>query len=196
MSTPHVEVSGLGVSVGAVPIVADIAFAVPRGQVLALIGESGSGKSTTALALMGWCRHGGHIAGGSIRVGDMAVDAMDESALAAIRGRRIAYIAQSAAAAFNPSRRIMAQVIEPALIHKTLPREQAEAKAVELFRALALPSPETIGDRYPHQVSGGQLQRLMAAMALMCWPVAQATTASLAAQALIWLTTRKPQATW
>ena len=170
MNAPHVEVCGLGVSVGAVPIVSDISFAVPRGQVLALIGESGSGKSTTALALMGWCRHGGPIAGGTIRAGDMTVDAMDEKALATIRGRHIAYIAQSAAAAFNPSRRIMAQVIEPALIHKTLPREQAEAKAVELFRALALPSPETIGDRYPHQVSGGQLQRLMAAMALITDP--------------------------
>lgn len=170
MIAPHVEVSGLTVAVGDVPIVSDISFAVPRGEVLALIGESGSGKSTTALALMGWCRHGGRIAGGEIRVGGMAIHSKSEEELSAIRGRHIAYIAQSAAAAFNPSRRIMAQVIEPALIHRIMTREEAEAKAVELFRALALPSPETIGARYPHQVSGGQLQRLMAAMALITDP--------------------------
>lgn len=170
MSAPHIEVSGLTVAVGDVPIVSDISFAVPRGQVLALIGESGSGKSTTALALMGWCRHGGRIADGTIRVGGMVIEGKSEEELSAIRGRHIAYIAQSAAAAFNPSRRIMAQVIEPALIHRIMTREEAEAKAVDLFRALALPSPETIGERYPHQVSGGQLQRLMAAMALITDP--------------------------
>ncbi|NKI99549.1 ABC transporter ATP-binding protein [Novosphingobium sp. SG707] len=170
MSAPHIEVSGLTVAVGDVPIVSDISFAVQRGEVLALIGESGSGKSTTALALMGWCRHGGRIASGTIRVGGMVIEGKSEEELSAIRGRHIAYIAQSAAAAFNPSRRIMAQVIEPAIIHRIMTRQEAEAKAVDLFRALALPSPETIGDRYPHQVSGGQLQRLMAAMALITDP--------------------------
>lgn len=170
MSAPHIEVTGLTVSVGDVPIVSDISFAAQRGEVLALIGESGSGKSTTALALMGWCRHGGRIAGGEIRVGGMVIEGKSEEELSAIRGRHIAYIAQSAAAAFNPSRRIMAQVIESALIHRIMTREEAEAKAVDLFRALALPSPETIGSRYPHQVSGGQLQRLMAAMALITDP--------------------------
>ena len=170
MNPPHIEVSGLTIAVGDTPIVSDIAFKVQRGEVLALIGESGSGKSTTALALMGWCRHGGRIASGEIRVGGMAIERMDEQRLAGIRGRHIAYIAQSAAAAFNPSRTIMAQVIEPALIHRILTRPEAEARAIELFRALALPSPETIGARYPHQVSGGQLQRLMAAMALITDP--------------------------
>jgi peptide/nickel transport system ATP-binding protein len=82
----------------------------------------------------------------------------------------VAYIAQSAAASFNPSRTIMDQVVEPALIHRLMPRAAAEAKAVELFRELALPDPDTIGSRYPHQVSGGQLQRLMAAMALISDP--------------------------
>jgi peptide/nickel transport system ATP-binding protein len=170
MNAPLVSVSGLCVAVGDAPIVSDISFDVQRGQVLALIGESGSGKSTIALALMGWCRHGGRIAGGTIRVGGMAINSKTEAELSAIRGRHIAYIAQSAAAAFNPSRRIMAQVIEPALVHRIMTREAAEAKAIELFRALALPSPETLGGRYPHQVSGGQLQRLMAAMALITDP--------------------------
>ncbi|MEP7070221.1 MAG: ABC transporter ATP-binding protein, partial [Usitatibacter sp.] len=91
-------------------------------------------------------------------------------ALYGLRGRKVSYIAQSAAAAFNPMKTIMEQVVEGAIIHGTMTRSAAEAKAVELFTALALPDPATIGARYPHQVSGGQLQRLMAAMALITEP--------------------------
>ncbi|MDR7156223.1 peptide/nickel transport system ATP-binding protein [Sphingobium xenophagum] len=172
---PHVEVRGLTVTArnaaGEIfPIVSDIDFTLKRGEVLALIGESGSGKTTIALTLLGHARPGARIAGGSIHVGDVDLTKLDRSALAQLRGNRIAYIAQSAAAAFNPSRTIMEQVIEPALIHDLMPRSEAEAKAVELFRGLALPFPDTIGSRYPHQLSGGQLQRLMAAMALITDP--------------------------
>jgi len=151
-------------------IVHDLSFAIAPGEVLALIGESGSGKTTTALALMGYARSGCRIAGGSVRIGETEVLALDEAGQRALRGRRVAYIAQSAAASFNPSRTIMDQVVEPALIHRTASRADAEAKAVALFRELALPNPDTIGARYPHQVSGGQLQRLMAAMALITDP--------------------------
>ena len=147
-----------------------MSFAVPRGEVLALIGESGSGKTTIALALMGYARPGARIASGTIRLGDTRIDQLDDRALTALRGRRIAYIAQSAAAAFNPSRTIMAQVIEPLLVHRLASRAEAEARAIALFRALALPDADSIGARYPHQVSGGQLQRLMAAMALITGP--------------------------
>ncbi|WLE62969.1 ABC transporter ATP-binding protein [Burkholderia plantarii] len=174
-STPLVEVRGLRV-VGGRPggaettIVHDIDFEIGRGEVLALIGESGSGKTTVALSLMGHARAGCRIAGGSVRFAGTDLRTLSAPALAALRGRRIAYIAQSAAAAFNSSRTILDQVIESALIHRTASRRGAQAKAVELFRALALPEPETIGRRYPHQVSGGQLQRLMAAMALITDP--------------------------
>jgi len=167
---PHVEVAGLTITVGGHAIVSDVSFDVPRGQVLALIGESGSGKSTTALAMMGYCRYGARITGGTLRLGETQIEQLGDAALAALRGRRVAYIAQSAASAFNPARTIMDQVIEPALIHKLMTASQARAKAIDLFTALALPSPETIGARYPHQVSGGQLQRLMAAMALITDP--------------------------
>jgi peptide/nickel transport system ATP-binding protein len=170
-----VEVRGLRV-VGSRPgepdttIVHDIDFDVACGEVLALIGESGSGKTTIALSLMGHARSGCRIAGGSIRVGETDVRALSPKGLASLRGRTVAYIAQSAAAAFNPSRTILDQVIESALIHGTLSKRAAQAKAIDLFRELALPEPDTIGKRYPHQVSGGQLQRLMAAMALITDP--------------------------
>ena len=153
-----------------VSIVRDVSFSIPKGEVLALIGESGSGKTTIALALMGYARAGCRIAAGSIRVDDTDMAALGNDELRALRGRKIAYIAQSAASSFNPSKTIMAQVVEPALIHRTATRAQAEAKAVDLFRVLGLPDPEGIGRRYPHQVSGGQLQRLMAAMALITDP--------------------------
>ena len=155
---------------GETPIVKDVSFRIQPGEVLALIGESGSGKTTIGLALMGYARHGCRIAGGSVRIGDTDVLGLGEAERRQLRGRRVSYIAQSAAASFNPSRTIMDQVVETAHIHSLMPRAEAEKKAVTLFRELALPYPETIGQRYPHQVSGGQLQRLMAAMALMSDP--------------------------
>jgi len=155
---------------GETPIVKDVSFRIEPGEVLALIGESGSGKTTIALSLLGYARHGCRIAGGTIRIGETDVLSLTEAERRQLRGRRVAYIAQSAAASFNPSRTVMDQVVETARIHSLMPREEAERKAVALFRELALPSPDTIGQRYPHQVSGGQLQRLMAAMALMSDP--------------------------
>src|SRR3712207_4144057 len=157
---PLVGVGGMRVVVarpegrGEVPIVKDVSFTVGRGEVVALIGESGSGKTTIALALMGYARSGCRIAGGRVRLGGTEVLSLPASGLRDLRGRRVSYVAQSAAAAFNPSRTIMAQVVESALIHGTASRAEVEARAVELFRALALPEPETVGHRYPHQVSG------------------------------------------
>jgi peptide/nickel transport system ATP-binding protein len=151
-------------------IVRDVGFSIGRGEVVALIGESGSGKTTVALSLMGYARSGCRITAGRVRVGTTEVRSLSPTGLAGFRGRQVAYIAQSAAAAFNPAQRIMAQVIEATRIHDLMPRREAEAKAVALFRALALPDPERIGSRFPHQVSGGQLQRLLAAMALITDP--------------------------
>lgn len=173
--TAHVRVEGLRITArtpeGApITIVDDVSFSVARGEVLALIGESGSGKTTIALSLLGHVRPGATIGGGHIHVGDREITALAEPALRRLRGDRIAYVAQSAAAAFNPSRTLIDQVVEPAVSHGLMQRSVAEAKAVELFAALGLPQPESIGARYPHQLSGGQLQRLMAAMALITDP--------------------------
>lgn len=170
-----IEVSGLRVTAGTAPdavveIVKSVDFKVEKGEVLALIGESGSGKTTIALSLLGHARGGCSIAGGSVKIGGVDVLALDEKGRRALRARKVAYVAQSASAGFNPARTIMDQVIEPALLHKLMTPAAARAKAIELFRSLALPAPETIGLRYPHQVSGGQLQRVMAAMALITDP--------------------------
>jgi peptide/nickel transport system ATP-binding protein len=153
-----------------IPIVKDVSFSIRRGEVLALIGESGSGKTTIALTLLGYARRGCRIAGGRVGVGGTDVLAAAPAALRDLRGRRVAYVAQSASASFNPALRVIDQVIEGVCVRRLMSRKAAREKAVGLFRALALPSPEAIGERYPHQVSGGQLQRLMAAMALMSDP--------------------------
>lgn len=171
MTAPLVEMRGLRITAGAdQAIVRDIDLTIAPGEVLALIGESGSGKTTIALSLLGYARRGCRIAAGEITVAGQRIDTLDERALRSVRGRVVAYVAQSAAAAFNPMLSIMRQVIEPALIHGLMTKAAAEEKARGLFRALALPDPDHVGDRYPHQVSGGQLQRLMAAMALITDP--------------------------
>jgi peptide/nickel transport system ATP-binding protein len=154
----------------AAELVKEVSFSIGRGEVLALIGGSGSGKTTGALALLGHARAGCRIAAGSIAIGGVDVLALPARELLEHRGRRVAYIAQSAAAAFNPARRIMDQVIETSVTRGHLSRAAAREKAVSLYRSLALPDPERIGERYPHQLSGGQLQRLLAAMALMSDP--------------------------
>lgn len=166
-----VEVKNLTVSAGPAgyenPIVSDICFTVQPGQVLALIGESGSGKTTTALALMAYAREGCRISGGSILIDGQEILGQGAQFNRQLRGGKISYVAQSAAASFNPSRTIIDQVIEPTVIHHSCDHATARARAIALFKELALPNPEQIGDRYPHQVSGGQLQRMMAAMALI-----------------------------
>ncbi|NCF83781.1 MAG: ATP-binding cassette domain-containing protein, partial [Proteobacteria bacterium] len=151
-------------------IVKDVSFSINRGEVLALIGESGSGKTTIALAALGYSRPGCRIAGGRIFLEDTDVLALDRETLRKLRGRRISYLAQSAAATFNPALTIGEQVTESTVLHGVMDRKAADARAVELFRRLDLPDAESLGGRYPHQVSGGQLQRLMAAMALCSGP--------------------------
>ncbi|RAZ80596.1 ABC transporter ATP-binding protein [Mesorhizobium atlanticum] len=150
-----------------VEIIRGVSLDIADGEIVALIGESGSGKTTVALSLMGHARPGCRITGGEINVNGKDMAALSEKERAKLRGTDIAYVPQSAAASFNPSSTIMEQVIEVTRIHRLMPPEQARKRAVELFRSLSLPDPEGIGARYPHQVSGGQLQRLAAAMALI-----------------------------
>ena len=147
-------------------ILKGINFTVRRGQVVALIGESGSGKTTLSLAALGYCKPGLFFAGGAARLNDKDLTKMSVEELRPLRGVRVSYLAQSAAGAFNPSITINEQVTESPVLHGVMTQDAANQRALGLFKAMELPDPEAIKDRYPHQVSGGQLQRVMAAMAL------------------------------
>lgn len=144
----------------------NVSFALARNSVLGVIGESGAGKSTLGLAALGHLRGGLAVSAGQIELCGENVLALSARRKAGLRGQRIAYVAQSAAAAFTPSTRLLDQVIETAVVRRLMTRRQAVARAIELFALLGLPDPQRFGERYPHQVSGGQLQRAMTAMAL------------------------------
>jgi len=164
------DVRNLRITAGKNVLVHDVSFQLRRGEVLGLIGESGAGKSTIGLAAMGYTRAGCGITGGSMVYDGTDIRSMDEAGRRNLRGTHIAYIAQSAAASFNPAHTILDQVCEIPFRESGLSREAVRARAISLFRELDLPDPEHFGDRFPHQVSGGQLQRAMAAMAMCARP--------------------------
>jgi len=151
-------------------IVKNVSVSVSPGRVLALIGESGAGKSTIALSSLAYARPGCRFVGGSVVFDGLSMLDLSLEQKRHMRGRRIAYIAQSAAAAFNMAHSLEKQVTEGPLVHNVGSKSDAENQMVDLARRMRLPAPETIGRKYPHQVSGGQLQRMLAVMAMSCRP--------------------------
>ncbi|MDR9803828.1 ABC transporter ATP-binding protein [Rhizobium hidalgonense] len=153
-----------------VTIVDGVSFDLEKGKVLGLIGESGAGKSTIGLSALAYGRGGAEITGGEVRLDGADILALGKNGIRKIRGARVCYVAQSAAAAFNPAHRLGDQVIEASIKHGLMTKDEARKRALYLFGVLGLPNPETFGERFPHQVSGGQLQRAMTAMALCSNP--------------------------
>jgi len=148
------------------PIVNSLSMTLERGEIIGLIGESGAGKSTFGLSALGYTKPGCRIVSGSIKLDGVELVGKPDAELRKIRGNKVAYVAQSAAASFNPAHTLVEQFAESPVQHGKITMSEARKRSVELFRQLDLPDPENIGQRYPHQVSGGQLQRAMTAMAL------------------------------
>jgi peptide/nickel transport system ATP-binding protein len=175
MSNPLLKVSGLKIGATVYPpdskphkieIVHGVDFELQKGKVLGLIGESGAGKSTIGLSALGYGRGGVELTGGEVWVNGRDILQGGIADLRKLRGAEVTYVAQSAAASFNPAKKIMDQVVEASVSQGKFSRSDAEAKARLLFAKLGMPDPDNIGSRYPHQVSGGQLQRCMTALAL------------------------------
>jgi peptide/nickel transport system ATP-binding protein len=152
------------------PIVNRLSLNLKKGEIVGLIGESGAGKSTLGLAALGYTKPGCRIVSGSIRFDGQELTTLSEPELRKLRGVRVSYVAQSAAAAFNPAHRLIDQFSETSIQHGRMNASEADQRGRELFRQLELPDPDHFGERYPHQVSGGQLQRAMTAMAMGCQP--------------------------
>ena len=171
---PVLEIEGLAISyvtrAGEIPAVLDFALTIRAGESVALVGESGCGKSTVANAIMRYLGRNGRIAAGAMRFKGRDLLAMSEEELRGVRGNEIAMVYQEPFAALNPSLTVGAQLAEVSTVHHGLSGADALAKAAEILGDVRLPDPERVLAAYPHQLSGGQQQRVVIAMALLANP--------------------------
>jgi peptide/nickel transport system ATP-binding protein len=155
---------------GEIAAVDGVSLAVSSGRTLGLVGESGCGKSVTALSIMGLLPRAGRIAGGEIRFDGTDLTALAPAAMRELRGDRIAMIFQEPMTSLNPAFTVGEQIVEGIVRHRDLSREAAKALSLDMLRRVHIPSPERRFDDYPHRLSGGMRQRVMIAMALACKP--------------------------
>jgi oligopeptide/dipeptide ABC transporter ATP-binding protein len=164
------EVEGLTLATTVAPLVEDVSFTLAPGEMLALVGESGCGKSVTALAVMRLLAPAIRRTAGSIRFDGTDLTTLDDEAMRRLRGRRIGMIFQEPMTSLNPVFTVGEQIAEPLRLHLNLSPKQALSRAAELLDLVGLPTPARQLARYPHQLSGGQRQRVMIAIALACEP--------------------------
>ena len=167
---PILEIENLSISfftqAGEIPAVMDFSCSVMPGDSMGLVGESGCGKSTVALAIMRYLGNNGDIVNGSIKFKGRDMATMTKEEMRGIHGSEIAMIYQEPMASLNPAMKIARQLMEVPLIHEKVSEAQAEARCLEMLEAVRLPDPARIMKSYPHQLSGGQQQRIVIAMAL------------------------------
>lgn len=172
--TAVLEISELAVEIrsrrAVVRPVDGISLDIQAGRTLGLVGESGCGKSTTGLAVLGLLPSGGQVVSGSIKIAGQDIVGLKESEAREVRGRSVGVVFQDPMTALNPTQRIGAQVAEPLLIHGMAKRQNARRRAEEMLARVGLPRPAQQLDRYPHELSGGMRQRVMIATALICEP--------------------------
>ena len=148
-----------------------VSFAIERGRTLGIVGESGCGKSVTALSIMGLVpRPPGRIAGGEILFDGVDLLKLEPAEMRERRGNQISMIFQEPMTSLNPAFTVGDQIAEVILRHRSVTKEQARAHTIEMLRRVRIPSPEKRVDEYPHKLSGGMRQRVMIAMALACDP--------------------------
>ncbi|OME13225.1 ABC transporter ATP-binding protein [Paenibacillus odorifer] len=156
---------------GKVKAVDDVSFRVREGETVCIVGESGCGKSVTAMSIMGLVEEpGGKVAQGKIDFQGEDLLEMDKNTLRTIRGNEIAMIFQEPMSSLNPVIKIGEQIMEPLIVHLKMNKKQARIRAIELIKQVGISRPEQIADSYPHELSGGMLQRIMIAIAIACSP--------------------------
>ena len=155
---------------GEIPAVDGVSIEVPAGKIIGIVGESGCGKSMTAMSVMGLLRHPGRIVGGSITLDGRDITHLSARELAKVRGDEISMIFQEPMTSLNPVYPVGKQVQEAILLHQKVSKEEARQRVLDIFRAVGIPEPEKRYKSYPHQLSGGLRQRGMIGMAMVCCP--------------------------
>ena len=172
--TPALQVDDLSIGFdtddGLVRVVEDVSFTLDKGKTLSLAGESGCGKSLTALAVLQLLPPFGKILSGSIKLHGRELTGLTDEAMQKVRGSDISMIFQEPMSALNPVFTIGRQIGEALLLHKGMNKAHAHKRAIEMLESVGIPDPESRANNYPHQLSGGMRQRVMIAMALACEP--------------------------